>query len=58
MTIYLKIKLAMRALAMIPEVWKAVEPGIRASVAMHRAAEAMNKAADLEEELEKQSENN
>ncbi len=48
----------MRALAMIPEVWKAVEPGIRASVAMHRAAEAMNKAADLEEELEKQSENN
>ena len=58
MTMYLKIKLAMRALAMIPEVWRAVEPGIKASVAMHRAAEAMNKAADLEEELEKQSENN
>jgi len=58
MTIFLKIKLAMRALAMVPAVYRAVEPHVKASVAMRRAAEVMNKAADLEEELEKEGENN
>jgi len=48
----------MRALAMVPAVYRAVEPHVKASVAMRRAAEVMNKAADLEEELEKEGENN
>lgn len=49
----LKIKLAMKIIAMIPEIYKTVEPHVAASIAMRQAAEVMNKAADVQEELEK-----
>jgi len=49
----LKIRLAMKVIAMIPEVYKTVEPHVSASIAMRKAAEVMNKAADVQEELEK-----
>jgi len=48
----LKIKLAMKIIAMIPEIYKTVEPHVAASIAMRQAAEVMNKAADVQEELE------
>ena len=49
----LKIKLAMKIIAMIPEIYKTVEPHVSASIAMRQAAEVMNKAANVQEELEK-----
>ncbi len=52
MTLLLKIRLAMKVAAMIPEMVRVVEPHVQASVAMRRAAEVMNQAADLQEEKE------
>jgi len=49
----LEIRIAMKVMALLPEIYKTIEPHVAASIAMRQAAEVMNKAADVQEELEK-----
>jgi hypothetical protein len=51
----LKLKIAMKVIALVPEIYKAIEPTASAAIAMRKAAEIMNKSADVAEELENAS---